>query len=45
MTLGDAIIVGTALVYRLTLITRNIDDFRWITQLKLWNPFESDKPS
>lgn len=45
MTLGDAIIAGTALVYGLTLITRNTDDFRWITQARLWNPFESDKPS
>ena len=45
MTLGDAIIAGTALVYGLTLITRNTDDFRWITQMRLWNPFESDKPS
>ncbi len=45
MTLGDAIIAGTALVYRLTLITRNTDDFRWITQVRLRNPFESDKPS
>nr|WP_230967022.1 type II toxin-antitoxin system VapC family toxin [Nostoc commune] len=45
MTLGDAIIAGTVLVYGLTLITRNTDDFRWITQVRLWNPFESDKPS
>ncbi|MDZ8070638.1 MAG: type II toxin-antitoxin system VapC family toxin [Nostoc sp. DedQUE08] len=45
MTLGDAIIAATALVYGLTLITRNTDDFRWITQVRLWNPFESDKPS
>ncbi|AVH70112.1 type II toxin-antitoxin system VapC family toxin [Nostoc sp. 'Lobaria pulmonaria (5183) cyanobiont'] len=45
MTLGDAIIAGTALVYGLTLITRNTDDFCWIPQFHLWNPFESDKPS
>jgi toxin FitB len=42
MTLGDAIIAGTALVYELTLITRNTDDFRWIAELKLFNPFEAD---
>ncbi|AFZ04242.1 type II toxin-antitoxin system VapC family toxin [Calothrix sp. PCC 6303] len=42
MTLGDAIIAGTALVYKLTLITRNTDDFRWIAELKLFNPFEAD---
>lgn len=44
MTLGDAIIAGTALVYELTLITRNTDDFRWISQLELLNPFETDEP-
>ncbi len=44
MTLGDGIIASTALVYGLTLITRNTDDFSWITQLRLWNPFDSDKP-
>lgn len=42
MTLGDAIIAGTALVYNLTLVTRNVDDFRWITELNLFNPFESE---
>ncbi len=45
MSLGDAIIASTALVYGLILITRNVNDFRWITQLRLWNPFESDQPS
>lgn len=40
MTLGDAIIAGTALVYNLTLVTRNVDDFRWITDLSLLNPLE-----
>lgn len=43
MTLGDAIIGGTALVHGLTLITRNTDDFRWIAQLELLNPFETDE--
>ncbi|MBC6419599.1 MAG: type II toxin-antitoxin system VapC family toxin [Prochloron sp. SP5CPC1] len=42
MTLGDSIIAGTALVYNLTLVTRNIEDFRWITQLTLLNPFEDN---
>jgi len=42
MTLGDAIIAGTALVYNLTLVTRNVDDFRWITDLSLLNPFEGE---
>ncbi|MGB3516001.1 MAG: type II toxin-antitoxin system VapC family toxin [Leptolyngbya sp. DLM2.Bin15] len=40
MTLGDAIIAGTALVHNLTLVTRNVDDFRWITNLNLLNPFD-----
>jgi predicted nucleic acid-binding protein len=45
MSLGDAIIASAALVYGLILITRNVNDFRWKTQLILWNPFESDQPS
>lgn len=40
MSLGDAIIAGTALVYNLTIVTRNINDFRWINDLKLLNPFD-----
>ena len=40
MSLGDAIIAGTALGYDLTVVTRNIDDFCWITDLKLLNPFD-----
>jgi predicted nucleic acid-binding protein len=43
MTVGDAIIAGTALVHGLSLITRNIDDFRWIAQLELLNPFDNDE--
>lgn len=41
MTLGDAIIAATALVYGRTLVTRNIGDFRWIAELTLINPFEA----
>ncbi len=40
MTLGEAIIAATALVYGRTLVTRNIGDFRWIAELTLINPFE-----
>lgn len=40
MTLGDAIIAGTALVHNLTLVTRNIDDFLWIATLNILNPFD-----
>lgn len=41
MTLGDAI-AATALVYGLTLVTRNIEDFQWIAELTLINPFEAE---
>jgi len=40
MSLGDAIIAATALVYDRTLVTRNIEDFQWITELSIVNPFE-----
>ncbi len=38
MTLGDALIAATALVNDLTLITHNLDDFRWIPNLRLHDP-------
>lgn len=38
--LPDAIIAATALVYDLSLVTRNIDDFKNIKSLKLINPWE-----
>jgi predicted nucleic acid-binding protein len=40
MSLADAIIAATALVHVLTLVTRNVDDFRWIEGLTLLNPFD-----
>jgi hypothetical protein len=43
MTLGDALIAGTAITYNLTLITRNIHDFQWIEGLAILNPFETSK--
>jgi toxin FitB len=42
MTLGDAIIAATAIVYGLTLVTRNSVDFQWIAELLLLNPFEAE---
>ena len=42
MTLGDAIIAGTALKYSLTLVTRNTKDFINIKGLKVLNPFKSN---
>jgi predicted nucleic acid-binding protein len=42
MSLGDALIAGTALVHDLTLATRNMVDFHWIQGLSLLNPFEAE---
>ncbi len=41
MTLGDSLVGVTAIVYNLTLVTRNTTDFDWIDGLSLLNPFES----
>lgn len=43
MTLGDALIAGTAMANDLTLVTRNTDDFKGIEELSVVNPFETDK--
>ena len=43
MSLGDSIVAGTALTYDLTLITRNTKDFKWIADLKLFNPFDDQE--
>lgn len=40
MSVGDAIIAATAIVHHLTLVTRNVEDFRWIDELTIFNPFE-----
>jgi predicted nucleic acid-binding protein len=40
MSIGDAIIAATALVHDVPLVTRNIDDFKHIKNLKLINPFK-----
>jgi len=37
--LPDAIIAATAMVYSLTLVTHNWDDFKSIQELKVLNPF------
>jgi predicted nucleic acid-binding protein len=38
--LPDAIIAATALVYQLSILTRNVDDFSRITGLEIVNPWD-----
>jgi hypothetical protein len=38
MTLGDAIVAGTAVEHGRVLVTHNTDDFRWISEIKLLDP-------
>jgi toxin FitB len=38
MSLGDAIIAATALIYNLEIVTRNTADFTGIPNIKLTNP-------
>lgn len=45
MKLGDSLIAATALVHGLTLATRNTDDFAWIPNLSLVDPFEQKPKS
>ena len=44
MSLGDALVAGTALVHGQTLVTRNVEDFHWIQGLSLLNPFDTAPP-
>ena len=44
MSLGDALVAGTALAHGLTLVTRNVENFRWIQGLSLLNPFDIAPP-
>jgi toxin FitB len=44
MSLGDALVAGTALVHELTLVTRNVEDFHWVQGLALLNPFAEEPP-
>lgn len=41
MKLGDALIAATALLYDLPLVTRNEEDFKHVTGLRVVNPFAS----
>ena len=38
MLLGDSLIAGTALSLKLTLVTRNVADFKWCGDLKILDP-------
>lgn len=40
MSLGDALIAATALEYNKSLVTRNIQDFQWISGLSVINPIK-----
>jgi len=40
MSLGDSLIAATALTHNLILVTRNTDDFKWVTNLSVQNPFD-----
>ncbi|MCL2597578.1 MAG: hypothetical protein FWD66_07980, partial [Paludibacter sp.] len=40
MKLGDAIIAATAIADSLALITRNVDDFKFIPNFMVINPYE-----
>ena len=42
MSFGDAVVAATTIVNNLTLVTRNINDFKWISEIKLLNPFENE---
>jgi len=38
--LPDTIIAATAIIHNLTLVTRNISDFKNIENLSIWNPWD-----
>ena len=43
VSLGDALIAGTALAYDLPLATHNTSDFAWIDELRLLDPLSEDR--
>ena len=45
MSLGDALVASTALVYTHVLVTRNVKDFAWINGLAVFDPLASKEDS
>lgn len=45
MSLGDSIVAAIALLGKYEFVTRNIDDFAWIPDLILINPFTQSQQS
>ena len=43
MSLGDALIGGTALSRDLRLATHNTEDFAWVKELEIIDPLDSDQ--
>jgi toxin FitB len=41
-SLGDSLIAATALIHQKTLVTHNISDFAWISDLVLIDPLHAD---
>ena len=41
MGLGDSIIAATAMVHSFTLVTHNVEDFRWIGGLEILDPLSN----
>ncbi len=39
--MATALVAGTALAYNRTLVRRNINDFKTIEELSVFNPFET----
>ena len=45
MSLGDSLVAATAVVHSRTLVTRNVDDFRWIPGLNVIDPLAPGGPA
>ena len=44
MSLGDALVAATALVFDRELLTRNLKDFEWVSGLVVTDPLEKGDP-